>query len=115
VADAAATKEAKKVSPGKSFAFNLTGDDFHLYETARDTYQAEADGDDETVAAALDCLDDDVRALVEARFAPRPAKRELSQRQLFVRVMQDAQKYRDYLADQEENGAVTGGTTEDAE
>ena len=71
---------------GKPFSFNLTGDDLHLYETVRAIIEGEQEEAEGKISEALSGLDPDVRALVQARFAPRP-KKDISQRQVFVTAM----------------------------
>ena len=77
----------KKKPTGRTFNFNLVGDDLHLYETVRDIYQDEQESEEATVASVLGEMDPQIRALLESRFAPKPARREMSQRQVFVRAL----------------------------
>ena len=82
--------DAKPKPAGKTFSFNLTGDDLRLYEQARDLYQGDIADEDATVAAALAGLPVEARLLVEARMASAPKAKELSHRQVFVRALQDS-------------------------
>ena len=71
---------------GKQFSFSLIGDDLHLYNTCRDLIEGEAGEAETKVTEALESLDPAVRALVQARFAPKP-KKDISQRQVFVTAL----------------------------
>lgn len=87
MADEPTTKAPPK---GRTFNFNLTGDDLTLFERVRDLCLAELSNEDATVNAALEGLDPEVRALLQARMGAQPTKKELSQRQIFTRALQDA-------------------------
>ena len=117
MADTTANKK-KEVKPGKTFNFSLTGDDFYLYETIRDIYQDAEEEGDATVADALAELDPAVRALIESRIAPKPARREISPRQVFVRALQAAMDAEDAATDEHETAPEdddAGSETADTE
>ena len=89
---------SKPKPTGKTFNFNLIGDDLFLYETVRELYEADQEEADATVAEALAGLGPATRALVEARFAPK-AKKELSHRQVFVQALRESLKAREAAED----------------
>lgn len=92
----------KTVTPGKTFNFSLTGDPFHSYETLKEIYEDAANADEEKVTEALAALDPDVRVLVEGKFAKSAGRKELSQREVFARAVEDAIAHRDSLFDEAE-------------
>lgn len=83
---------------GKSIAFQLVGDDLFLFETVRDMYEGEREDDEAKVASALDGLDPEVRALVQSRMVTQ-SRKELSQREVFMRAMREAMAAREAAED----------------
>lgn len=87
---------------GKAFNLNLIGDDLHLYTTMRDIYQDEREADESRVLATLDGLDPEIRALLQARMAAKPVRRDISHREVFVRAMREAMAAREAADDEAE-------------
>lgn len=97
MADGEASATTTKV--GKTFNFNLTGDDHALYETLRAIYDGEREAEDAQFAETLAALPAEQRRLIESRLAPTSAKKDLSYREFFARAMRDALTHQEALAD----------------
>lgn len=100
----AGSTESAPASTGKTFSFNLTGEDFHLYESLRSIYEGEQEARDERRQALLDAMDPADRALFASAVAATSTEK-MSYRQFFARAMQDAMSHQEALADAEEAGS----------
>ena len=114
MADEPATT-ATPPKPGKTFNFNLTGDDFHLYETIRALYEDARDADDAKVSDTLAALPAEARALIQARLAAPAKKRDMSHREVIVKALSEVLRVREAQDDAEADQSASADATDATE